>query len=152
MKKETKFKPRKGQTDFTNIRWAPVLHCTLEYKGKILVVQRAPGMRLHPGLWHGVAGFLDDSKSLEEKIHEELIEELGLKKSSIISMKRGQIFDIEAPEYKKTFIVHPVRVKVNTDKIKLNWEAQAFKWVTPAEAKKLKLMPGFNLVLRALFG
>lgn len=151
MKKEKKFKAKKGQTDFTNIRWAPVLHCTLQYKGKILVVQRAPGMRLHPNLWHGVAGFLDDNKSLEEKIHEELVEELGLKKNSIASIKRGAIFDIEAPEYKKTFIVHPVLVKVKTDKIKLNWEAQNFKWVTPKEAKKLDLMPGFDQVLKALF-
>lgn len=152
MKKEKKFKAKKGQTDFTNIRWAPVLHSVLQYRGKILLLQRAAGMRLHPGLWHGVAGFLDDGKSLREKIEEELSEELGLKKSAILSIKLGRIYDQEAPEYNKIFVVHPVLVKLNTNKIKLNWESQDAKWFSLAEVRKMKAMPGFNLVLAALFG
>ena len=57
-------------------------------------------------------------------------------------MRFGEIFHQEAPKYKKTWIVHPIVVKVKTDKIRLDWEAQGYKWVTPSEAKKLKLMPG----------
>ena len=151
MKKEKKFKPKKGQTDFTDIRWAPVINCVVEHKGKILLVERSASMRLYPLHWNGISGFLDDSKSLKEKVEEELREELGLSKNKIISIKIGAIMDQEAPKYKKTWIVHPVRVAVNTDKITLDWEAQNFKWIKPSEAKKLKLLPGFDLVLKALF-
>jgi 8-oxo-dGTP pyrophosphatase MutT (NUDIX family) len=152
MKKEKKFKAKKGQTDYTNIRYAPVISCYLQYKNKILVVQRSAGMRIYPNYWNGIGGFLDDQKSIEEKVREELREETGISGKQITSIKVGQIFDDDAPEYKKTWIVHPVLVKVNTNKVKLDWEAQGYKWVTPKEALKLNLMPGAPKVLKALFG
>jgi isopentenyldiphosphate isomerase len=149
--KEKKFKARPGQVDFTNVRWSPVINCVLQYKGKILVVERSKSMRLYPGHWNGISGFLDDNKSLKEKVWEELKEEVGLSKKHIVSINPGTVFDQEEPKYKKTWIVHPVLVKVNTDKIKLDWEAQNYKWLKLAEVKKLKLLPGFDQVLKALF-
>ena len=151
MKKEKKFKPRKGQVDFTNIRWSPVMNCVLQFKDKILLVQRSKNLRLYPGYWNGISGFLDDNKSLKEKVFEELKEEVGLSKKNVISISPGIVFDQDEPKYKKTWIVHPVLVKVDTDKIKLDWEAQNFQWIKPSEAKKLKLLPGFDLVLEILF-
>jgi hypothetical protein len=38
-------------------------------------------------------------------------------------------------------------VKIKADKIKLNWEAQDYKWVSLKDAKKFKLLPGFKEVL-----
>lgn len=145
-----KFKLKHGQTDFTNIRWTPVVNCVLKYKDKILVVERSKELRLYPGCWNGISGFLDDNKSLEEKVFEEIKEEVGLSKKNIISIQYGQIFDQEEPKYKKTWIVHPVLVKVNTNKIKLDWEAQNYKWIKLEEIKKLKLLPGFDLVVKTL--
>jgi hypothetical protein len=89
-------------------------------------------------------------KNLKEKIIEEIKEEVGLSKRNIISIHLGQIFDQEEPKYKKTWIVHPVLVKVSTDKIRLDWEAQNYKWIRPEEIKKLKLLPSFNLVVKTL--
>jgi len=66
------------------------------------------------------------------------------------SIQLGEIFDQEAPQYKKTWIVHPVLVKIKTDKIKLNWEAQDYKWVSLKDAKKFKLLPGFEKVLEKI--
>ncbi|HUC89088.1 MAG TPA: NUDIX domain-containing protein [Candidatus Paceibacterota bacterium] len=151
MKKQRKLKLKSGQIDFTNVRWAPVINCVLEYKGRILVVERSKNMRLYPLYWNGISGFLDDDKGLKEKVFEELKEELGLSKKNIVSIRPGQVFDQEEPKYKKIWIVHPVLVKVNTDKIKLDWEAQNYKWLKPSEIKKLKTLPGFDLVLKALF-
>jgi 8-oxo-dGTP pyrophosphatase MutT (NUDIX family) len=148
--KISKFKPKKGQTDFTEIRWAPVINCILKYRRKILLIQRSADMRLYPNYWNGISGFLDDSKGLKQKIEEELREEAGLSKRNIVSMKFGQIFDQEEPKYKKTWIVHPVLITVNTDKIQPDWEACAFRWIKPREAKKHRLLPGFVRVLRSL--
>lgn len=150
MKKEKIFIPKQGQVDFTHIRWAPVVNCVVKYKNKILLVQRSKNMRLYPEYWNGISGFLDDKKSLNEKMWQEIREELGLAKKNILSIRLGQVFDQEEPKYKKTWIVHPVLVTVNTDKIKLDWEAQNHQWITPNKAEKLKLLPGFDQVLISL--
>lgn len=151
MKKEKIFKAKPGQIDFTHIRWAPVINCVVKYKNKILLVQRSADLRLYPGYWNGISGFLDDKKSLDEKIYQELNEELGLLKKNVLSIKLGEIFDQDEPRYEKTWIVHPVLVIVNTDKVKLDWEAQDYRWIIPKETRKLKLLPGFDQVLVTLF-
>lgn len=139
-----------GQVDFTHTRWAPVVNCVVKYKDKILLVERSAKLNLYPGYWNGISGFLDDQRGLEEKVKEELREELGLGEVHIRSIHRGEIFDQEAPEYKKTWVVHPVLVEVDTDKITLNWEAKNYKWIMPTDAKSFKLLPGFDKVLKKL--
>ncbi len=146
-----KFKPKAGQVDFTHIRWAPVINCVLKYKKTILLVQRNKNMKLYPGYWNGISGFLDDDKNLEEKVKHELKEELGINPKHILSIQLGTIFNQDAPKYKKTWIVHPVLVEIDTNKIKLDWEADSYKWITLQKAKKLKLLPGFGNVLKSLF-
>lgn len=148
MKKQPpKFKSKLGQVDFTNVRWAPVVNCVVRFRGKILIVQRSKELNFYPGVWNGVSGFLDDRKSLKEKVEEELREELGIPKNKIKKITLGEVFNQDEPKYKKTWIVHPVLVDVTTDKVKLDWEAKNLQWVTLREAKKKKLMPGFGKVL-----
>lgn len=148
--KKPLFKPKLGQTNYTNARWAPVINCVLKYRNKLLVVQRSKELNFYPGYWNGVSGFLDDRRSLNQKISDELKEELGISKTKIKRIKLGEIFDQEEPKYKKTWVVHPVLVEVETDKVKLDWEAKNYKWLTFQEVKKLKLLPGFDEVLKRL--
>lgn len=148
--KKLKFKPKPGQVDYTNARWAPVINCVLKYKDKILAVQRSKELNFYPGYWNGVSGFLDDQRSLNEKVADELREELGIPKIKIKKIRPGEIFHQEELKYKKTWIVHPVLVEVTTDKVKLNWEAENYKWIKPADAKKLRLLPGFDRVLKRI--
>jgi len=125
-----KFKPKPGQTDYTKARWAPVINCVLKHKEKILVVERSKELNFYPGYWNGVSGFLDDQKSLKEKVVEEIREELGLSEDKIKRIRLGEIFDQEEPKYKKTWIVHPVLVDVSDDSIEIDWEARNYRWVT----------------------
>lgn len=149
MKKPT-FKPKPGQTDYTNARWAPVMNCVLKYKDRILVVHRSEELHFYPGYWNGISGFLDDQRSLQEKVTDEIKEELRIPKRKIERMRLGGIFHQEEPKYGKTWIVHPVLVEVTTDTVTLDWEARNYQWVTPREAKRLKLLPGFDRVLKSL--
>lgn len=142
------FKPKKDQIDYAHARWAPVINCVVTYRGKFLLVRRSRRLRFYPDYWNGISGFLDDAKGLREKVEEELREELGLAPRAIKSIRLGEVFDQEAPRYGKTWIVHPILVRVNTKRIKLDWEAQTYRWVTLREAKKLKLLPGFHKVLK----
>lgn len=146
-----KFQPKTGQTDYTNARWAPVINCVVKFGDKILVVQRSEKLNFYPGYWNGISGFLDDERSLGEKARDEIFEELGIPAKQIIKFTVGAIFDQEEPQYNKTWIVHPVLAEVATDKIKLDWEAQNYQWLTPAEVRKLNLLPGFDRVLNSFF-
>ena len=149
-KKQLPFRPKLGQVDYTHARWAPVINCVLKYKNKILVVERTKNLNFYPGYWNGISGFLDDQRSLNQKVFDELKEELGIHKTKIKKIKLGEIFDQEETKYKKTWIVHPVLVEVETDKIKLDWEARNYQWLAVEEVWKLKLLPGFGEVLKRL--
>lgn len=148
--KKEKFQPKSGQTDYTNARWAPTVNCVLENRGKILIVRRSLEMDFYPGLWSGIAGFLDDGKSLEEKALEELEEELGIRKEDIEKIEFGEVFDQDEPKYKKTWVVHPVLVRAKKAEVRLDWEAQDFKWIDPKDVKNFDLIPGFGNALEKL--
>ena len=148
--KKSAFKPKPGQVDYTHAQWAPVINCVLKYKNKLLVVQRSKELNFYPGFWYGVSVFLYDRRSLNQKVLDELKKELGIAKTKIKKIQLGEIFDQEEPKYKKTWIVHPILVEVKTDKVKLDWEARNYKWLTLQEVKKLKVLPGFDEVLRRL--
>lgn len=148
--KKGEFKLKPGQVDYTNARWAPVMNCVVKYRDKILVVQRSKELNFYPGYWNGISGFLDDKRSFDQKVKDELREELGIPRRMVKKIRLCEIFHQEALKYKKTWIVHPVLVEVSTDKIKLDWEARNYKWVRLSEAKKLKLLPGYNKVLEKI--
>ena len=118
--REQKFKPKPGQTDYTGIRRAPVVNCVVQYGDKILLVRRNERMKFYPGYWNGISGFLDDERSVRDKAQEEVREEIGIEEKDIISISEGKVFEQEEPEYDKTWIVHPVLVEVNTDKVRLD--------------------------------
>jgi len=157
--KRREFKPKPGQIDFTEARWTPVINCIVKFKdrfdklpaGKILIVKRSRELHLYPGKWNSIGGFLDDAKSLEEKVKEELSEELGIHEQDIASIRLGEIFDLDDPNYKKTWVIHPVLVEVKSDKIRLDWEAEEYKWVTLAEIKNFDTVFGFDKVVDKLF-
>jgi len=148
---QPKFIPEPGQVDFTNIRYCPVTNCILIHEDKILLVRRSSQLRLYPGYWNGVSGFLDDNKSVEEKVRQEISEELGYKDEDITSINRGKVLVQESEEYKKTWIVFPVLVSVNKKQVKLDWEASDHKWLDTHAALKLKLLPGFKEVINQFF-
>lgn len=149
--KPTKFIPKPKQVDFTNARYAPVINCVVKNGDKILIVKRSKNLNFYPGYWNGISGFLDDKKTVEQKVKEELKEELGINAKNIKKIRVGEIFHQNAPKYRKTWIVHPILVEIDTDKISLDWEAQNYEWIRLAGVKRYKLLPGFDRVLKKLF-
>lgn len=149
---EPKFVPQPGQTDYTHIRYAPVVNSVVTHRGKVLLAQRSPDMRLYPSFWNGISGFLDDARSVEEKVAQELYEEIGLGADDIESVKRGSVFLQEASEYKKTWIVVPALVRVRRTELNLNWETKRARWFDPDEILRLDLLPGFSDVIKQFMG
>jgi ADP-ribose pyrophosphatase YjhB (NUDIX family) len=139
---QSKFVPKPGQVDFTNIRYAPTINIVVTHGRKILLVKRSRELRLYPGKWDWVCGFLDDNKSIEEKALEELNEELGLREDDIASLTRGNVRMDESEGYKKTWIIVPILAKVKTTKYRLDWEASEAKWYRPEELHELDMPRG----------
>ncbi|KKS51562.1 MAG: NH(3)-dependent NAD(+) synthetase [Candidatus Gottesmanbacteria bacterium GW2011_GWA1_42_26] len=138
----------KKQVDYTNIHWAPVIHCIIKYNDKILLIQRAEKFD-HQFYWSGVSGFLDDQKSVQSKVKEELREEVGITSQQIKSMHLGEIFHRKAPKFKKTWIIHPVLVELHSNQIQLNLqECHDFRWVYLKNINKFRLLPGCKETLR----
>ncbi|MBI2588881.1 NUDIX hydrolase [Candidatus Saccharibacteria bacterium] len=148
---EPKFAPKSGQVDYSSARYSPVVNAVVSKDDKILLVKRSPKMRFYPSYWNGISGFLDDDLDIAQKVIQELAEELGLNKSDILEIKKGTVFLQEAADYKKTWIVVPVLVRIKTGKFQLNSEASEANWFTPGEIGKLKLVPGFERVVGQFF-
>ncbi len=150
MTENSQFKPKSGQIDYTDQAEAPVMNSIVKFGDKILLLKRSKKLKFYPDCWSGVSGFLDDSKSVEEKVKEELKEEIGIGGNDILSIKPGEMFERIDPDYNKKWLVHPVLVELKTDKIVLNWEAEDYHWVELNELKNFELIPGFDLLLEKL--
>jgi len=150
-----KFIPKPGQIDYTNIRYAPTINCIVKHNDEFLLLERSPDSNFYPLYWNGISGFLDDDKDIEEKVAEELFEELGLNKDQIISIKIGQLIYTEEKEYKKTWIVFPILVEVSAKDIKLDFEHSKYKWFRindiPSIINTYKIIPDIKDILNIFF-
>ncbi len=145
------FVPAPGQIDYTHAKEAPVLNCLGRHGSKILIVKRSEEVGFYPGFWHGIAGFLDDHMSPEEKAKKELAEETGIGPERVIGISTGPVIRMDDPQYGKIWHVHTLLADVDTDKVDLNWEATEYRWVEPNELEKYELVPGFRKVVESWF-
>ncbi len=149
------FVPKPGQTDYTGIRYCPVINCVLVHEfpddgKKFLIVKRSANLEFYPNVWNGISGFLDDAQDFDAKVREELSEELGIGPGDIISIRRGAIFHRDARDIGKTWIVHPVLVEVNTDQVVLDWEHSEARWIYTPEIHGYEVLPGFDTVVEKI--
>lgn len=126
------------------------MNCVLFHEGKILLLQRSGNVGFYPGWWNGVAGFLDDERTLEEKVRDEVREETGIEEDNIVSIEYGTFFLHDEPRYGKTWIIFPVLVRVVSDTIKVDWESERFEWIEPRAVEKYRVISSFKQVLEAL--
>lgn len=131
-------------TDYTNARSAPVLVIFVKHRDKYLIVKRSNKMLTYKGLWSCLAGFVDDEKSMEEKVIFEIEEELGLKKTDIKEIKTGETYLFVDKELDREWIRHVYLVEITNPNIKLSWEHSGYAWITTSDLKNYETTPGFE--------
>jgi ADP-ribose pyrophosphatase YjhB (NUDIX family) len=131
-------------TDYTHARSAPVIVIFVKYREKFLLVKRSPKMLTYQGLWSCLAGFVDDEKTMEEKVIFEIEEELGLKASDVKEIKKGDTYLFVDNDLNREWIRHIYLVEIMNPNVKLSWEHTELVWVTPEEAKTYESTPGFK--------
>ena len=129
-----------GRIDYTNADKAPGLSCFIKYEDKILLLKRSDKVMAYKGQWFCLGGFIDEPKSIRQKVLEELHEELGLSENDVKNIKTAPSYTYQDSSAKKSWILYPVIVELNNQpEIKLDWEHTAYKWVKKEELASFDL-------------
>lgn len=141
-----------GRIDYHSSDKALVLTCFVEYAGKILLLKRSDQVGTYRGLWNSVAGYIDEAVPLEDKIREELREELGLGKDAIASLRVGKMYDFFDPGIGKTWFIVPCLATLAAEPhLQLDWEHTEYRWIGPEELGSFPVVPGLERSLQAVW-
>ena len=131
-----------GRIDYSKSDIAPVVTVFIRYKGKVLLLKRSDRVGTYPGRWNTVTGYIDEMKTIREKVLEEIEEEIGISDEDILSYDFGESYEFKDVGVNKTWIVYPVLVELK-DKpvIRLDWEHTEYRWIKPDEIKNFDIVP-----------
>ncbi len=114
----------------------------IERSCKFLVLKRSEKCRTNKFRWQLPEGKVRKNESLKRALKRELKEETGLELVEAEPFDEFvSVFKFEGKKYKLKRKIFKCKVK---GKIKLGEEHLIYKWVTLAEAKKLKWFKGFE--------
>lgn len=131
-------------TDYTNARSAPVIVIYVKYRDKWLLVKRSDRHLTYQGMWSCLAGFVDDEKSMEEKVKFEIEEELGLKQTDIKQIKQGETYLFVDKTLDREWIRHLFFVEITNPNLNLSWEHSEYVWILADDVEKYETTPGFS--------
>jgi 8-oxo-dGTP diphosphatase len=115
----------------------------IEYRGKILLLQRSQKVKTMKGKWAGVSGYIEKSEEPIRRAITEIKEETGFTDENIKFLEEGKA--LKAADNVRpnniTWVVHPFYFRSNTDDVQLDWEHDAYKWIHPSELEKFDTVP-----------
>lgn len=124
----------------------------LTHGSKILVLKRSREVGTYKGHWAGVSGYLESEDPLKQA-YTEMAEEVGLSKQDVTLVKAGNPLEIVDDAQNRSWRVHPFLFSVHEpDKIRLDWENIAMRWILPEEIDQLKTVPALKETLARVIG
>jgi 8-oxo-dGTP pyrophosphatase MutT (NUDIX family) len=140
-----------GRIDYTDAKEAAVLNCFVLHDGELLLLKRSEKVSHYKGLWHVVAGYLDELKPVKEKILDELREELGIPAEAIDHIELLEMRTVPDNHAKTTWLLFPsiARLKRRPE-ISLDWEHTEYCWIAPDRIDEFETMPGVAALARKL--
>jgi 8-oxo-dGTP pyrophosphatase MutT (NUDIX family) len=128
------------------LREAHVVTSFLRFQDKILILKRSQKVGTHRGLWAGVSGHVHHPKSLREIAEAEIHEETGLLPDQLQFIREGD--SITVVEQDHVWVIHPFLFDAATTDIKLDWEHDDYKWISPEDLSKYNYVPALDLALK----
>jgi ADP-ribose pyrophosphatase YjhB (NUDIX family) len=108
----------------------------------LLLVRRSGHVGSYRARWAGISGFLEPGVSPEDQAYTEIREETGLQRPQVRLLKRGRVVESLDVDLKRRWQVHPFLAEVLTpEAIRLDWEAEELRWITPAELGEYETVP-----------
>ena len=133
-----------GRINYASASAVPVVICFVKCKDEILLLKRSDKVRVYKGWWNAVASYIDEPKSLKQKVLQQMYKELGVAAANVKFVEFGRPYDFLDLTMAKTWLVHPVLVELKRKpRVKLDWEHTDFKWVRPQELFTYHCIPGF---------
>jgi len=140
-----------GRIDFSKSKIVPCISCFVIYDNKILILKRGDKVASYKGLWNSIAGYVDDLLPIENKIYEELQEEIGLIPESIKKITFGKLYKFKDKNINKTWIILPVLVDLDHQpKIVLDWEHINYAWIDPSKINNYNTFPNLEIIFKRL--
>jgi ADP-ribose pyrophosphatase YjhB (NUDIX family) len=128
-------------------KFQDVVTVFLTNDSKILVLKRSGEVGTYKGHWAGVSGYMESNNALAQAFTE-MAEELGLGEEDVTLLKAGKSLEIVDDAQDRAWRVHPFLFAVHEpDKIRLDWENIAMRWVLPEEIDQLKTVPALKETL-----
>lgn len=112
-----------------------VIAAVVKWRDKIALFRRSPNLRHDSGLWHCITGFLEAGASPEQQTLEELFEETGLHASDLLCLRAGPALVI-TDNSGVPWLVHTFTAITSRRRLRLNWEHDSYRWITPRRAKR----------------
>jgi 8-oxo-dGTP pyrophosphatase MutT (NUDIX family) len=124
--------------------------CYLEYRDRILMLQKRDDHPFYPGQWGVVAGKMRGSEREREALKRECAEETG-------NIVEAHHFDylkdylVVHPHLRFSYSLYRLNLSNGLPEIRLSSEHQAYSWVKPIHALDLDLIPDEVDVIREIY-
>jgi 8-oxo-dGTP diphosphatase len=115
-----------------------VITVFLEHDKKILILKRSQKVKTMKTKWAGISGYIEHEEPVMRAL-KEIEEETGLNDNNVRLINIGEPLEANDPEI--TWIVHPYLFSSNTDKIRIDWEHDEYRWINPKEIKNYETVP-----------
>lgn len=114
---------------------------------RYLLLRRAPGERVYPGLWQFVTGSIEPGETAVEAARRELAEETGLVPTGFWVVPHVSVFYDASHDSMNLSPVFAARVQPGADPL-LSAEHVEFAWLEFARAEERLVWPGQRQALR----
>jgi ADP-ribose pyrophosphatase YjhB (NUDIX family) len=111
-------------------------------RDEILLVRRSQRVRTYRGAWSGVSGYLEPGVTPLDQVYTELSEEVALPRDTVQLLRAGEPLAVRDDTQGQSWVVHPFLFALaDPDRIRTDWEATEYQWVTPAEVSAQPTVP-----------
>ncbi|MCX6822563.1 MAG: NUDIX domain-containing protein [candidate division SR1 bacterium] len=131
-----------SRMDYSTSKECFVLNIWISYNNKLLLFKRSDKVAAFRGKRNCIGGYIDEEKTAEQKVAEEIYEELGITTEGIASIHKGKIHIMVDPETGRSRINYPVIVTLKQEPtITLDRENTEYKWINPEEINSFDTLP-----------
>lgn len=135
-----------GRIDYHGSKENFVLDIWVKCGEEILLLKRSDKVRAYKGKRDCIWGYIDEEKPAEQKIREEIHEELSIPPEKIQHIHLGEIYVMHDAETDMDWIWYPVIAELDEKlEITLDYENTEYQWVKPVDIKNFDIVPELEI-------
>ena len=139
-----------GRIDYSDSQIAPVVNIVVYWNDTILLLKRSEKVNSYKGKWNTLGGYLDEIRPVQEKVFEELREELSIAHPDA-EISFGESYEFHDESIGKIWIVCPVLCTfAEKPEIRIDWEHTEYRWIHPEEIERFDAVPRLKEIFQRL--